>query len=112
MSDPTYTTSNVRQPKRIVWLHGEIKTTPFSTVARQKTGELLRQLQEGEAVSMPHSRPMPTIGPRCHELRVKDHGVERRVIYRVDFDAIVIIDVFEKSSRKTPRHMISVWQNR
>jgi hypothetical protein len=37
-------------------------------------GMLLRRLQRGETLSMPESRPMPTIGPRCHELRVDDEG--------------------------------------
>ncbi len=35
---------------------------------------LLRDLQEGESLGMPHSRPMPGIGPRCHELRVNDEN--------------------------------------
>src|SRR5436853_354929 len=33
---------------------------------------LLGDLQEGESPGLPHSRPMPGIGPRCHELRVND----------------------------------------
>ncbi|MEW6058492.1 MAG: type II toxin-antitoxin system RelE/ParE family toxin, partial [Bdellovibrionota bacterium] len=58
--------------KPIVWLHGEVKTPPFSTEARIEAGYLLRRLQRGETIVMPHSRPMPTIGPRCHELRIID----------------------------------------
>ncbi|MGD0310815.1 MAG: hypothetical protein ABSC02_16195 [Acidobacteriota bacterium] len=31
---------------------------------------LLRKLQKGQSLEMPHSRPMPAIGERCHELRI------------------------------------------
>ena len=58
--------------KPLVWLRGEVKTPPFSAAARLEAGTLLRRLQGGEKLSMPHSRPMPAIGPRCQELRVVD----------------------------------------
>ena len=53
----------------LVWLHGEVKTPPFSTEARVEGGVLLRRLQYGENIYLPHSRPMPSIGKACHELR-------------------------------------------
>jgi hypothetical protein len=53
----------VRQKdKPLAWLHGEVKTPPFSKAARLEAGFLLRQLQRGELLSMPKSRPMPSIG--------------------------------------------------
>lgn len=55
--------------KPLVWLHGEIKTPPFSSEARIEAGVLLRRLQRGEKLSMPQSRPMSVIGSGCHELR-------------------------------------------
>jgi phage-related protein len=58
--------------KPLVWLEGEIKTPPFSQAARMEAGYLLRKLQQGETLEMPHSRPMPSIGSRCHELRIND----------------------------------------
>ena len=48
--------------KPLVWLRGEVKTPPFSAAARLEAGTLLRRLQGGEKLSMPHSRPMPVIG--------------------------------------------------
>jgi len=56
--------------KPLVWLHGEVKTPPFSRTARVEAGYLLRRLQTGEQLGLPFSRPMPSIGRRCHELRV------------------------------------------
>jgi phage-related protein len=75
-------------------------------------GVFLRQLQRCEHLEMPHSRPMPTIGRRCHELRVNDVGGTWRLIYRIDADAIVILDVFAKKTPKTPEWVIRNCQRR
>ena len=93
-------------------LRGEIKTPPMSEAARRETGFLLRRLQQGERLTLPHSRPIPDIGPRCHELRVNDENKTWRIIYRMDDDAIVIADVFEKKTQKTPRQVIANCQRR
>ena len=92
--------------KPLVWLHGEIKTPPFSRAARLEAGYLLRRLQKGEVLGMPHSRPMPALGPRCHELRVRDVGADWRIVYRLDPDAIVILEVFSKKTGATPKAVI------
>jgi hypothetical protein len=60
------------QDKPLVWMHGEITTPPFSANARIEAGYLLRQVQKGIKVSLPQSRPMPSIGTQCHELRIND----------------------------------------
>ena len=98
--------------KPLVWLHGEVKTPPFSQAARIEAGFLLRRLQEGENLGLPHSRPMPSIGPRCHELRINDQRVTWRIVYRVDLDAIVILEVFKKSTTKTPLPVIDMCKRR
>lgn len=92
--------------KPLYWLHVEIKTPPLSQRARIETGVLLRRLQRGDLLGMPHSRPMPSIGRRCHELRINDEGVTWRVIYRVDEDAIVIVEVFSKKTAKTSKAVV------
>lgn len=84
----------------------------MSVAARREVGSLLRDLQEGATLSMPHSRPMPVVGQRCHELRVNDENKTWRVVYRVDSDAIVILDVFEKKTNKTPLQVIENCQRR
>jgi phage-related protein len=98
--------------KPLVWLEGEIKTPPFSAGARLEAGLLLRRLQRGEMLGMPHSRPMPSLGPRCHELRINDARVAWRIIYRIDSDAIVILEVFSKKRRETPRSVIDACKRR
>jgi phage-related protein len=98
--------------KPIVWLHGEIQTPPFSREARIECGFFLRLLQQGLNLSLPHSRPMPSIGHRCNELRITDKNLIWRIIYRIDHNAIVLLDVFEKKSQKTPKNVIDVCQKR
>jgi phage-related protein len=92
--------------KPLVWLKGEIKTPPFSATARLEAGFLLRQLQQGQTLSMPHSRPMSSVGARCHELRIKDAQATWCIVYRVDSDAIIILEVFSKKTQQTPQTVI------
>jgi len=61
---------------------------------------------------MPQSRPMPGIGPRCHELRVNDVSGNWRLIYRVDADAIVIAEVFAKKFKKIPEKVLDTCRRR
>jgi phage-related protein len=98
--------------KPLVWLHGEIKTPPFSKEARVEAGTLLRRLQGGEMLGLPHARPMPSIGAKCHELRVRDENHNWRIIYRLDEDVIVIAEVFAKRTRQTPQPVIDTCQRR
>ena len=65
-----------------MWLHGEVRTPPFPTEARREVGHLLRLLQQGEALSLPHLRPMfPAIGVRCRARRMNamDEAKRRRL---------------------------------
>lgn len=92
--------------KPLVWLSGEVKTPPFSGHARVEAGFLLRLVQAGQSLSMPHSRPMPVVGARCHELRIEDQTRTWRIVYRVDADAVVIAAVFAKKTQATPAAVI------
>ena len=86
--------------KPLVWLHGAVKTPPFSAEARLEAGLLFRQLQRSDRLGMSHSRPMPSIGRRCHELRIVDEA------------AVVIGEVFSKKTPATPQHIIDVCRRR
>jgi len=83
--------------KPLRWLAGEVKTPPMSVEARREMGFLLRQLQEGENLTFPHCRPMATIG---------------RLLYLLDSEAIVILEIGEKKSRKTSQAMIELCRKR
>lgn len=101
-----------RTDKPLVWLHGEIKTPPFTELARVEAGVLLRRLQRGELLGLPHSRPMPVIGPRCHELRIPDKTKNWRIFYHAATDAVVILEILNKQTQQTPPAVIRTCQQR
>jgi phage-related protein len=96
-----------RADKPLVWLHGEIKTPPFSAAARIEAGVLLRQVQAGVRLSLPHMRPMPSLAPRCAELRIPDADTTWRIP-----DAVVILEVFSKKTPQTPQAVLETCRRR
>jgi phage-related protein len=99
--------------KPLRWLGGtEVRTPPVGVRARRDLGAALRVLQRGGHLSMPVSKPMPSIGARCHELRVRDEGKQWRLVYRTDPDAILVVDLFRKTTQKTPKQALARCQQR
>jgi phage-related protein len=92
--------------KPLVWLRGEVKTPPFGANARVEAGFLLRRLQRGELLGLPHSRPMPSVASGCHELRIVDGDLNWRIMYYIATDAVVILDVFRKKTETTPKSVL------
>ena len=73
---------------------------------------MLGLLQRGYLIGLPTSRPMPSIGAHCHELRINDESRTWRVIYRINTDAIVILEVFDKKTQATPKRVINACKAR
>lgn len=96
----------LKADKPLVWLHGAVKSPPFSAHARIEAGVLLRRLQRGENIPLPHSRPMPAIGKACHELRIQYANGTWRIVYHVDATAIAILEVFAKTTQQMPKTVI------
>ena len=90
-----------------MWIRGDVKTPPFTAEARLEAGFLLRRLQQREVLGLPHSRPMPGVGGQCHELRINDEDHAWRIIYHLEPDAVVILDVFSKKTPATPKATIT-----
>ncbi|MBQ3806872.1 MAG: type II toxin-antitoxin system RelE/ParE family toxin [Kiritimatiellae bacterium] len=105
-------TPSDRKPLRFLWC--EIRTPPVGAKARWEMGRALQRLQEGDTLSMPLSRPMRSIGRRCHELRIDDdeRKITWRVVYRADADAILVAEVFGKRTQKTPQQEIELCKRR
>lgn len=61
---------------------------------------------------MPQSRPFPSLGRHCHELRIVDEDVSWRIVYRADADAVVVVEVFAKKTREAPAHVMRVCRSR
>ena len=89
-----------------------LKTPPFSEQARLEVGLLLRRLQQGQSLSLPHSRPMPSAGGHCNELRINDRDQTWRIVYHVATDAVVILDVFSKKTQATPIQTLEICRKR
>jgi phage-related protein len=98
--------------KKLLIIKGEIQTPPMSQAARREAGMLLRELQNGVLLSMPQSRPMPSIGARVHELRIVDADQTWRVIYRIDPQCILILEVFSKKTPQTPEPVVKQCRKR
>ena len=73
---------------------------------------LLRRLQRGEILTLPHARPMSVVGVRCAELRIQDESVSWRIVYRLDSDAVIIAAVFAKKTQATPLAIIASCRKR
>ena len=55
---------------------------------------------------------MPSIGKNCHELRINDQNKTWRIIYFIDDDVIIILEVFVKKTQKIPQEVIDVCKKR
>jgi len=55
---------------------------------------------------------MPSVGKRCHELRINDREGTWRIVYRLDDDAVLILEVFQKKTGKTPQHVLEICKKR
>lgn len=80
---------------------------------RHALGRLLRHVQHGRSLSMPHSLPMPIVALGVDELRVKDEsGQYRAFVVRKTPRGILVLHVFMKKSRETPRDAIELARRR
>lgn len=85
----------------------------MSRTIRNKFGELIAELQLGHTLKMPDSRPMPIVALGVDELRVKDEsGQYRAFVVRKMPRGILVLHVFAKKSRETPRGAIELARRR
>jgi phage-related protein len=74
---------------------------------RREFGKAIFDLQKGEGLSMPLSRPMLSVAGSAEELRIKDRaGVYRAFYFTKVADAILLFHAFVKKTAKTPPHEI------
>jgi phage-related protein len=98
--------------KPLVWLHGEIRTPPLSAAARIEAGVLLRRLQRGGVDWFAAFSTDAVNRSEGHELRIQDEDSTWRIVYRLDPDAVIILEVFSKKTSQTPKYVISACMNR
>lgn len=65
-------------------------------------GQALFLLQQGYKLSMPLSRPMPSVAPGMEELRVKGRdGIYRAFYFTRSSRGILVVHVFNKKTQRT-----------
>jgi phage-related protein len=85
----------------------------FPEEIRGDLADALARLNEGLTLSMPLSRPMPSIGLGVHELRFRDRAGIYRVIYvLLGEGTIYLIHAFMKKTSQTPKKNIDLAQKR
>lgn len=97
--------------KSIVWLgSSRSDLQAFPQDARRLAGFQLRQVQQG--LDPTDFKPMPSIGSGVYEIRVHT-AVEHRVCYVAKFaEAIYVLHVFPKRTRKTSQHDVNLARER
>ena len=85
----------------------------FPEEVRGDLADALARLEEGHTLSMPLSRPMPSIGKGVHELRFRDRaGVYRVIYFLAGAGMIWLIHAFAKKTQKTPPKEIETARRR
>ena len=85
----------------------------FSEEVRVDLAEALNLLAQGMSLGMPISRPMPSLGPGSHELRLKDRAGIYRFFYYVKLkDAILVFHCFKKKTQATPVAELKIGKKR
>jgi phage-related protein len=75
--------------------------------------DALARLERGHPLSMPLSRPMPTIGSGVHEFRFRDRsGIYRVIYFLAGMNQIWLIHAFQKKTQKTPPQDIALAKER
>src|SRR6185295_19775542 len=81
----------------------------FPDDVRREVGKAVFDLQKGAKLSMPLSRPMPSVASGVEELRMKGRSGAYRVFYYIKLEtAVVIFHAFQKKTVKTPPHEIEL----
>jgi phage-related protein len=81
----------------------------FPKEVRREFGKAILELQQGETLSVPVSRPMPLLGTGVAELRSRDRsGIYRAFYYTRSARGILVFHVFTKESQTTPNKN-SIW---
>ena len=85
----------------------------FPEEVRGDLADALARLEAALNLSMPLSRPMPSIAPGAHELRFRDRSGIYRVVYWIRRqNEIWLVHAFKKKTQQTPSLNIEVAKQR
>lgn len=97
--------------KPLVWLGSARRDLrAFPADAKRRSGFQLRRVQQG--LDPDDWKPMTSVGAGVREIRIQT-GLAHRVFYVATFEeAVYVLHAFEKRTRKTPQHDVTLAQNR
>src|SRR5712692_4078392 len=85
----------------------------FPEDVRRELGKAIFDLQKGDVLVMPLSRPMPSVGAGVSELRIQDRsGIYRVFYYRRSARGILVFHAFVKKTQTTPRRELNLARTR
>ena len=80
---------------------------------KRELGKAIRDLQRGQVLKMPLSRPMPSVSLGVAELRVRDSSGNYRLFYYLKSRrGILVFHIFMKKTQKSSQHDISLGRQR
>jgi phage-related protein len=81
----------------------------FPEEVRRELGKAIFDLQKGETLSMPLSRPMPSVDAGISELRIRERSGSYRVFYyRQSSRGILVFHAFVKKTQTTPERELDL----
>lgn len=85
----------------------------FPKDVRRELGKAIFDLQRGETLAMPLSRPMPSIVAGAAELGIRGRtGIYRAFYYVRSPRGILVFHAFVKKSQATPKHELDLGKKR
>jgi phage-related protein len=85
----------------------------FPPEVKRELGDAIWDLQQGKRLSMPLSRPMPSVAVGAEELRVRDSaGIYRAFYFLKSTQGILVFHAFVKKTPQTPLQEIRLGQRR
>lgn len=94
-------------PEALVTIRG------FPDDVRRELGKVIYDLQRGERLGMPLSRPMPVVGAGVGELRIRDKSGNYRLFYLAKLArGVFVFHAFVKKTQQTPKREISLAKSR
>jgi len=85
----------------------------FPEGVRRELGKAIYDLQKGERLGMPLSRPMRSIAAGVEELRLRDRdGIYRVFYYARSSRGVFVFHAFVKKAESTPRRDLELGRKR
>jgi phage-related protein len=91
----------------------EREITALPNEVRADLADALARVDAGLMLSMPLSRPLPTVGRGVHEIRLKDRSGQYRVIHALVWRGVVhVLHAFKKTTQATSHRDIEIARKR